>query len=140
MGKCGFRSGCFHPNSISIYLFCAFYLLHWVKNYLAIVAGSYSPIYTDPYTLSQHQCPDPGHCLICLHRCNFCVPVILRISVSGENKTPVDDCSMPMSGLWQSELLLFRKILLQNPVGKQERNRFEQKLGEGIDFCHLRTH
>lgn len=117
-GKYGFGLGCFHPNSISIYLFCVFYLLNWAKNHHIMVAGPYSSIHTDPYTLSQLQCPDPGHCLICLHRH---VPVILRISVSGENKSPVDNCSVPMSGLWQSALLLFRKILLQNCRETQEK-------------------
>ena len=58
--------------------------------------------------------------------------MVLRISVDGESRIPVDDCSMPMGALLQSILLFLRTILLQNSEGEaeQNRNQFEQKTGE----------
>lgn len=125
MGQYGFILGSVFFLTASVYIFSV-HFIDWIG---WTISMQWLLVHTD----NSFPTPMPrSRALICLHRCKFCVPVFLRISVDGENKIPVDDCSVPMGILQQSLLLFLRTSLLQNSEGEteQNRNQFEQKPGE----------
>lgn len=138
MEKCGFNLGSFHPNSISTYLFCAFYLLNWVKNYHVVVPG-----HTVPYTQTHTHSPNTNaHTQVTFW---FICTDVTSVSQSFSGpllvvKIKPQWVTIPCQWVvFNNQHCFCLERLYSKTVGKQERNHFEQKPGEGTDFCHPHT-
>lgn len=128
----------FHPNSISIYLSCAFYLLNWMNNYHEMVIRPYRQEF--PNTNAQIQGTVWFVCIDATSGSQSFSGSLLTVKIKSQWMTV--QCQWVLfDSQYYFSLEQFSSKTLKGKQNRTETNlNRHQERKQPEDFCHLRTH